>query len=65
MHHVVGAFILTLPILFKLTYRMICELCSQRYPNLLPVAGRGGARPSLYELLYRKLFATVLLESYS
>ena len=25
----------------------------------------GGAQPSLYELLYRKLFPTVLLESYS
>jgi hypothetical protein len=47
MHHVVGAFILTLPILFKLAYRIIYELCSQRYPNLLPVAGGGGAALTL------------------
>ena len=47
MHCVVGAFVLTLPILRILAYRKLCELCSQRYPNLLPVAGGGGAALTL------------------
>ena len=45
MHCVVGAFILTFPILRILAYCKLCELCSQRYPNLLPVAGGGGRSP--------------------
>ena len=47
MHHVVGAFNLTFPILSILAYRMFCELYSQRYPNLLPVAGGGGVALTL------------------
>ena len=55
MHHVVGAFILTFPMLRILANRISCELCSQRYPNLLPVAGGGGATLTLL-LLYRICF---------
>lgn len=44
-----------LPILRILTTCIRCELCSQRYPNLLPVAGGGGATLTLW-LLYRKCF---------
>jgi hypothetical protein len=55
MHHVVGAFILTFPMLRILANRISCELCSQRYPNLLPVAGGGGATLTLL-LLYRNCF---------
>jgi hypothetical protein len=55
MHHVVGAFILTFPMLRILANRISCELCSQRYPNLLSVAGGGGATLTLL-LLYRICF---------
>ncbi len=64
MHHVVGAFILTSPILSMLAYRMLCELCSQRFPNLLPVAGGGGAALTLRATVPYG-FSTVLPESYS
>ncbi len=47
MHRVVGAFVLTFPMLHILAYCTFCELCSQRYPNLLPVAGGGGAALTL------------------
>ena len=47
MHHVVGAFNLTFPILGILSYCIFYELHSQRYPNLLPVAGGGGAALTL------------------
>ena len=64
MHHVVGAFNLTFPILIILSYRKLCELCSQRFPNLLPVAGGGGAALTLGATVPYG-FATVLPESYS
>ena len=48
MHGVVGALFLTFPMLRILTYRIIRELCSQHYPNLLPVAGGGGATLALW-----------------
>jgi hypothetical protein len=44
--------------------RTLCELDSQRYPNLLPVAGGGGAALTLWTTV-RYNFATVLPESYS
>ncbi len=64
MHHVVGALILTFPMLRILSYRTFCELCGQHYPNLLPVAGGGGAALTLRATV-PYMFATVLLESYS
>ena len=66
MQHVVGASILTFPMLSILTYRMLCELRSHCFPNLPSFQWQeGGAQPSLYELLYRNLFLLYLLESYS
>lgn len=64
MHRVVGAFILTFPMLTILAYCTICELCSQRYPNLLPVAGGGDAALTLW-ITVPYMIATVLPESYS
>ena len=64
MHHVVGAFNLTFPILGILStvYFVSCiasaTLTSFQWQE-------GGAQPSLYALLYRILVPTVLLESYS
>ena len=58
MHRVVGAFILTFPILrILLTVHFVSLVASTTLTSFQ--WQEGGAQPSLYELLYRKLFPTV------